>query len=129
MTPFEVNLSTQCRADARQVVLAVPERVILNDELRGDRRAETQRKRRRLIQLVIRKCANCRGRLMTVPEQEFERRSSGHLGIFLGMYPVQLGDNSPCDVCNSILYSLLPAARRWPKWLSVSLRRYCRFRS
>jgi hypothetical protein len=66
----------------------VPQCVVLNDELRGDWRAEAQGERRRLIQLVIRECANCSGRLTTIPAQEFDRGTSGHLGIFLGMFSI-----------------------------------------
>ena len=40
-------------ADLRQMVPAVPQRMILNHELRGYRRAEAQRERRRGIQLRI----------------------------------------------------------------------------
>jgi hypothetical protein len=62
--------------------------VVLNDELRGDWRAEAQGERRRPIQIVIGKSANCSGRLTTIPAQEFDRVSFGHLGIFLGMFSV-----------------------------------------
>jgi hypothetical protein len=62
--------------------------VVLNDELRGDWGAEAQGERRRLIQLVIRECANRSGRLTAIPAQEFDRGSFAHLGIFLGMFSV-----------------------------------------
>ena len=43
----------QGRADARQVVPSCAVGVVLNDELRGDRRAEAQREVRRTVQLLI----------------------------------------------------------------------------
>jgi hypothetical protein len=80
----------------------VPERMILNDELSGDRRAETQREWRCTIQFFIRERAYRGGRLTAVPAQEFKRGGFGHLGIFLGMFSVQLGDNFPRDIRNRL---------------------------
>jgi hypothetical protein len=99
VSSFEENSSTQCRADARQVVPAVPERVILNDELRGDRRAEAQREGRRLIQLVIREWF----RATTYGASNFV--SGGGLWLHISSPFIILGFWSTSD-------SLLPLCRR-----------------
>src|SRR5580698_3326571 len=59
--------------DFREVMPTVPHRVILNHELRGNRRAETEREGRRAVQLSIRECADRRGRLTAILPQKFER--------------------------------------------------------
>ena len=66
------------------MVPAVPQRMVLNDELRGDRRAETQRKGRCPIQFFIRERAYRGGRLTAVPAQEFERGSFRYPRIVRG---------------------------------------------
>jgi hypothetical protein len=50
----------------------VPQCVVFNDELRGDRRAEAQREGRRPIQLVIRE----RARTAAAASRLFRRKSS-----------------------------------------------------
>jgi hypothetical protein len=55
------------------------------DELRSDRRAETQRKGSCATQFFIREQAYCGGRLMTVPTQEFERGGLRYLSMLVGM--------------------------------------------
>ena len=92
----------QGRADARQVVPAVAQCVVLNDELRGDRCAIAQREGRRAIQLVIRKRAYRSGRFTTVPAQEFECDSFRDPRLFVGMLGIQVGDNVPGDVGNGL---------------------------
>ena len=76
--------------------------MVLNDELRGDRRAEAQREGRCAVQLVIRERAYCDGRLTTVSAQEFERRGLRYPRLVVGMPGIQLGDNLPGDVCNGL---------------------------
>jgi hypothetical protein len=90
--------SPPSRADARQVVPAVPYRVVFNDELRGDRCAEAQGEGRRLVQLFIRERAYRGGRLTTVPTQEFECGGLRYPCLVVGMLRIQLGDNLPRDV-------------------------------
>ena len=51
----------------------MPQRVVLDDELRGDRRAEAQREWRGLVELFIRERAYRGGRFTAVAAQEFER--------------------------------------------------------
>ena len=60
-------------ANTRQMVPAVPQRVVLDDELRGDSRAQAQREGRGAVQFVIREGAHSGSRLVGVPAQEFER--------------------------------------------------------
>jgi hypothetical protein len=60
-------------ANTRQMVPAVPQRVVLDGELRGDRRAEAQREWGGAIQFVIREGPHCSSRFAAVPAQEFER--------------------------------------------------------
>src|SRR5262245_36497951 len=76
--------------------------MVLNDELRGDRRAEAQRERRGPVQLVIRERAYRGGRLTTVPAQEFDRGGLRYPNLVMGVPGVQLGDNLPRDVHNGL---------------------------
>src|SRR5215216_3743086 len=94
--------SAQGRADARQVVPAMPECVVFNDELRCNRRAVAHREGRRSVQLLIRERANRGGRLAAVPAQEVERCLLCYLCLLLGMLGIQAGDNLPGDVSNSL---------------------------
>src|SRR5262245_24820491 len=61
--------------DARQVVPAVPQCVVLNDKLRGNRRAKAQREGSRPVQLLIRERPHRVGRFTAVPAQDCERGS------------------------------------------------------
>ena len=63
----------------------MPERVVLDNELRCDGGAEAQREGRRLIQLFIRERAYCVDRSLTVPAQEFERGLFCYLRLLPGM--------------------------------------------
>jgi hypothetical protein len=76
--------------------------VVLNDELRSDRRAETQRKGSCAIQFFIRELAYCGGRLMTVPTQKFERGCLRYRSMLVGMLGIQLGDHIPRDFHNGL---------------------------
>src|ERR1700683_4700471 len=84
------------------MVPTVPDRMILNDELRGDRRAETQREWGCTIQFFIGELSHRVGVLPAVPAQDFNRGSFGHLGISQGMFSVQLGDSFPGDIRNGL---------------------------
>jgi hypothetical protein len=79
----------------------MPQCVVLNHELRGDRRAEAQRKGSCSIQLFIRELAHGIGRLTTVPPQEFERACFCFRSVLVRMLGIQLGDGVPRDVRNS----------------------------
>src|SRR6266498_4577649 len=76
--------------------------MVLNDELRGDRRTEAQREGSRPVQLVIRERAYRGGRLTTVTAQEFERGGLRYTRLVLGVLGVQFGDNLPRDVRNGL---------------------------
>src|SRR5580693_10350500 len=90
------------------MVPAVPERMIFDDELRSDRRAETQREWRGTIQFFIRERAYRGARLPAVLTQEFKGGSFSHLGIFPCMFSVQLGDNFPGDIRNGPAFGDCP---------------------
>ena len=63
----------QGRADARQVVPAVPQRVVLNHELRRHRRAKAQREWRCLVEFGIGQGSHRGGRFTAVFAQQFKR--------------------------------------------------------
>ena len=96
--PKAPTVPAQGRADARQVVPAVPKCVVLQDELRGDWRAEAQGEECRPVHLVIRERANCGGCLSTFLAQEFERCGLRDPSVVAGMLSIHLGDNVPGDV-------------------------------
>ena len=96
------GLPAQGFTDARQVVPAVPQCVVLNDELRGDRRAEAQREGRRLIQLVIRERAYCGGGLTTVPAQEFKRGGLRYPGMSWACLPFNSATTSHVTSVNAL---------------------------
>src|SRR5947209_19158180 len=94
--------SAQGRAYACQVMPAMAHRVILNDELRGDGRAETEREGCCLLQLVIRERAYSVGCLTAVPAQKFKRGCFRYFCLILCMFGIYLGDNLPCNVRNGL---------------------------
>src|SRR5690348_8940250 len=87
--------STQSFSDTRQVMPAVPKRVVFNNELGGDRRAEAQGEGCCAVQLVVRECANRVSRGATVSAQQFDRGRLGHICLIVGMFRVQLRDSIP----------------------------------
>src|SRR5437868_15430488 len=64
-------------ANTRQMVPAVPQRVVLDDELRGDSRAHAHREGRGAVQFVIRDGARSGSRLVAVPAEGVEREGYG----------------------------------------------------
>ena len=80
----------------------MPKCVVLQDELRGDRRGEAQREGRRSVQIVIRERPHRGGRLATVPAQEFERGGLRYPRLVAGMFGIHLGDTLPRDVRNGL---------------------------
>src|SRR5437879_12467408 len=75
----------------------MPQRVVLHDELRCDRRGEAQREGSRPVELLIREFANGYGGLPTVLPQEFERGGLRDPRLIAGMLGVHLGDSLPRD--------------------------------
>ena len=90
--------ATHGPADAREVVPAVSDRMVLDDELRGDRGTVAERERRRLIQLLIGEPAHCHRRLATVLAQQMERLGLRDLGMVTSVAGIQLGDDLPRDI-------------------------------
>src|SRR4051812_34299846 len=72
----------QSRADLRQMMPTVTEGMVFDHELRGDGRSEAQAKRRRLIQLLIRKLTHLAGGAATVAAQERDRLSLVYIHEF-----------------------------------------------
>ena len=83
----------------------MPERMILDDELRSDRRAKTQREWRGTIQFFIRERAYRGARLPAVLTHEFKGGSSP------GHFPVRDGDfcNRRADVYKLLMLGGIPA--------------------
>jgi len=96
--------------------------VVLNDELRSDRRAETQRKGSCAIQFFIRERAYCGGRLMTVPTQKFERGGLRYLSMLVGEELLPL-DCKPADLDQIIQPQLRVSA--FPRGLELLLHKSC----
>src|SRR6266571_8833713 len=82
--------ATDGRADAVEVVPAVPDRMVLDDELRGDRGTVAERERRRLIQLLIGEPAHRLRRLATVLAQQMERLGLRDLGMVASVAGIQI---------------------------------------
>src|SRR5215471_1350470 len=91
-------LPAQGFANARQVMPAVAQGVVLNHKLRSDRCPEAEGEGRGAIQLIIGEGANRSGRLSAVLAQEFERGGLGHFELLTGMSGIQLVDVLPGDV-------------------------------
>src|SRR4051794_12869497 len=77
---------------------AMPKRVILNDELRRYRSAETKRERSGPIQLFVRKCAHRFRSVSAVYAQKFERLGFLNGRVLACVLRVQLGDGLPGDI-------------------------------
>src|SRR5437868_8006339 len=88
--------------DTRQVVPTVPQRVVLNDELSGNRRAEAQREWCGLVQLIVGKLTNSSGSGAAVAAQEFQRSGLRHACLLASMIGVQVRNNIPCYFGNSL---------------------------
>ena len=78
------------------------QRVVFDDELRGDGCAVAQSEGCSLIQLSIGECAHCRCGFLAVLAQEFERGSFRDICLVLGVLAIQLSDYVPGDVCNRL---------------------------
>src|SRR5262245_41437170 len=79
--------------------------MVLNNELRRDRSTEAQREGRGPIQLFIGERAYRGSRLTTVPPQEFKRSGLCYFCLLLGMLGIQLSNNIPRDIRNSVAAS------------------------
>ena len=77
------------------MVPAMPQCMVLNDELSRYRSAKTQRERRRVIEFLIREGPHRHGRISAVPPQKFERGRLRNLSILLSMFSIQLCDDLP----------------------------------
>src|SRR5215471_11207159 len=91
----QIRSSLQGFANARQVMPAVPQSMVLDNKLSRDRGPVAERKTRRGIQLVIRKGTNCGRRLCAVLAQKLKRCGLGYFGMVAGMFRVQLRNHLP----------------------------------
>ena len=80
----------------------MPQGVVLDDELRSDRRAEAQREWRCLVEFVIGERSNRAGRITAVFAQQLKRGGLGNPSMFLGVLGIQPGDNLPGNVCDGL---------------------------
>ena len=80
------------------MVPAVPNSVVLEDELCGNRCAETQREGRCAIEFFVGKRADRFGCLTAIAAQEVEHGSFRNLLMITGVRRVQLGDDLPRDI-------------------------------
>jgi hypothetical protein len=76
----------------------MPNRVVLQDELRGDRCPEAEREGRRSIQLIIAERADSFRRLATVLAQEIKCNDLRDFGVLTSVVGIQLGDDLPRDI-------------------------------
>src|SRR5262245_51312497 len=80
----------QSRPDAPEMVPAVTQSVVLNDELRCYRCAVVQSQWGGAIKFFIGKCADGSSRITAVLAQEFQRNGLRHSGHFAGVPGVQI---------------------------------------
>jgi hypothetical protein len=72
---------------------AVPDCMVLYDELRSHRCSVAQRERCRPVQLFVCERSHCSSDLTTVATQEFESGLFCNTGMLFGMPCIQLGDD------------------------------------
>ena len=100
------------------MVPTVPNRVIFDDELRGDRGTEAQGERRRPIQLFIAEGANRFSRLPAILSQQFERLGLRDLGMLAGVGPALQfrGTDLPRHVRHGLPAGEMARAEGRPRW-------------
>jgi len=74
--------------------------MVLDHELSRHRRTKTERKRRRVLEFLIREGSYRNGRRVAVLRQELGGGRLRHLRIVLLMFAIHLGDDFPRDILN-----------------------------
>src|SRR5215472_15593993 len=96
--------SLQGFANARQVMPAVPQSMVLNNKLGRDRGTVAERETRGGIQLFIGKGTNRSRRLCAVLAQKLKRCGLGYCGLLASMFRVQLRNHLPGNLADGLSF-------------------------
>src|SRR5215467_4224540 len=88
-------LTRQCRFDPSQMVVTVPHRMILQEELASEWSVTVERHRRRAVELFVGRGPDCRGRRRAVGFQQCECGFFGDVVVLFCMVSVDRIDRVP----------------------------------